>query len=41
VVAASAVVLVSIGISTPIFEAHSVVRHRHPKLFTRPPPDGC
>jgi uncharacterized membrane protein len=37
-VMAALVVLVSFGPSAPLVEARVVVRHRHPKLFTRPPP---
>jgi protein-S-isoprenylcysteine O-methyltransferase Ste14 len=40
-VMAALVVMVSFGPSTPLIEARIVVRHRHPKLFTRPPPTGC
>ena len=40
-VTASIVVLVQIQASAPVFEARAAVRHRHPKLFTRPPPAGC
>ena len=40
-VAAAIVVLVQLQASAPVFEARTVVRHRHPKLFTRPPPAGC
>ena len=39
-VAAALVVLVPIESSAPVFEAQTVTRHWHPKLFTRPPPDG-
>jgi hypothetical protein len=39
-VMAAAVVLVRIGTRAPVVEAHAVVRHWHPKLFTRPPPVG-
>jgi hypothetical protein len=35
------VVLVRIGSPEPLVEARAVVRHWHPKLFTRPPPAGC
>jgi hypothetical protein len=38
---AAVVVLVSFGASAPLVEARAVIRHWHPKLFTRPPPDGC
>jgi len=37
---AAIVVLVQIESRAPVFEAHSIVRHWHPKLFTRPPPAG-
>ena len=40
-VLAALVVLVRVGTQAPAVEARVVVRHRHPKLFTRPPPDGC
>jgi hypothetical protein len=40
-VAAAVVLLVRVGTQTPVVEARVVVRHRHPKLFTRPPPSGC
>ena len=40
-VMAAAVVLVRIGTTEPVVEARAVVRHWHPKLYTRPPPDGC
>jgi hypothetical protein len=40
-VIAAVVVLVSIVAPTPLVEARAVVRYWHPKLFTRPPPDGC
>jgi uncharacterized membrane protein YqhA len=40
-VIAAVVFLVSFGAPAPLAEARAVVRHRHPKLFTRPPPDGC
>ena len=39
--AETVVVLVEMGASEPIFEPLTVVRHRHPKLFTRPPPSDC
>ncbi len=35
------VVLIRIGRSEPLVEARAVVRHWHPKLYTRPPPAGC
>jgi hypothetical protein len=37
-VAAAAVILVQVGTPIPILESRAVIRHRHPKLFTRPPP---
>ena len=37
-VMAAAVVLVRVGAPAPVAEAHAVVRHWHPKLYTRPPP---
>jgi hypothetical protein len=40
-VAPAVVVLVHIQASAPVPEARGVVRHWHPKLFTRPPPSGC
>ena len=40
-VAATAIVLVSTGAPTALVDECVVVRHRHPKLFTRPPPAGC
>jgi hypothetical protein len=40
-IAAAAVVLVQIESAAPVFEARAIVRHWHPKLFTRPPPAGC
>jgi len=40
-VAAAVVILVKVGTQAPLVEARVVVRHRHPKLFTRPPPSGC
>jgi hypothetical protein len=40
-VTAAVVVLVQIETRTPVFEARTVTRHWHPKLFTRPPPAGC
>ena len=39
--AAAVVVLVQMQSRAPVFEAQTVVRHWHPKLFTRPPPTGC
>ena len=40
-VAAAVVVLVRISSTAPVFEPLTIVRHWHPKLFTRPPPAGC
>jgi hypothetical protein len=42
-VAAGAVLVFLFSASTPtsIVDERVVVRHRHPKLFTRPPPAGC
>ena len=37
---AAIVVLVQVESAAPVFEAHTVTRHWHPKLFTRPPPNG-
>jgi predicted MFS family arabinose efflux permease len=39
-VMAAAVVLVRMGSSALVVEARPVVRHWHPKLYTRPPPTG-
>ena len=39
-VSAAVVVLVQVESPAPVFEARTVTRHWHPKLFTRPPPDG-
>jgi len=39
-VTAAEVVLVQVEGAAPIFEAHTVTRHWHPQLFTRPPPDA-
>ena len=39
-VAAAIIVLVQIENPTPVFEAHTITRHWHSKLFTRPPPNG-
>ena len=38
---AAVVVLVRMQSEPRAFEARVVVRHRHPKLFTRPPPTDC
>lgn len=35
---AAVVVMVPLGISTPVAKAKSIVRYWHPQLFTRPPP---
>jgi len=35
------IVMVQIRATARVFEARAVVRHWHPKLFTRPPPTGC
>jgi hypothetical protein len=40
-VTAAIVVLVQIETRTPVYAAHAVTRHWHPKLFTRPPPTNC
>jgi hypothetical protein len=40
-VTAAAVVLVEIETRAPVFEAQTITRHWHPKLFTRPPPSDC
>jgi len=37
-IAVTMLVMVRIWTTTPVFVARAVVRHRHPKLFTRPPP---
>jgi len=39
-VIAVVVVLVQIEAAAPVYEARSVTRYWHPKLFTRPPPAG-
>jgi hypothetical protein len=39
--AVAAPVLVQIGVSAPLIETQTVVRHRDSKLFIRPPPQGC
>jgi hypothetical protein len=39
-VTAAIVVLVQIESKTPVLVVHTVTRHWHPQLFTRPPPDG-
>ena len=40
-VTAAVVVLVRIAGPAPVFEPITILRHRHPKLYTRPPPIGC
>jgi hypothetical protein len=40
-VATAVVVFVRIGSAAPASEPIAVLRHRHPKLYTRPPPVGC
>lgn len=40
-VAAIIIVLVQLAAPAPVFQAQSVTRHWHPKLYTRPPPAGC
>lgn len=37
-VAAPAVAMVQLGISTPVVKALAISRYWHPQLFTRPPP---
>ena len=39
-VAAAVVVLVEFERAAPEYRTHTVIRHWHPQLFTRPPPDG-
>jgi hypothetical protein len=34
------VLLVRIESAAPVLEPQAVLRHRHPKLYTRPPPAG-
>jgi hypothetical protein len=38
---AAVVVLIRIQAAAQVYEARAVIRHWHPKLFTRPPPDFC
>lgn len=38
--ATAIIVLVQIGVSSPIVETRLVVPQRYSKLYTRPPPDG-
>jgi len=40
-VMAAVVILVQVGTPVPVVEPRTVTRHRHPKLFTRPPPIAC
>jgi hypothetical protein len=40
-VSAAVVVLVQMERRSPALESRALVRHWHPKLFTRPPPAGC
>lgn len=40
-VMAAAVMLIKMGSLAPVVEARAVIRHWHPKLYTRPPPAGC
>ena len=40
-VIATVVVLIPIETTASVFEPRAVVRHWHPKLYTRPPPAGC
>ena len=40
-VTAAVIVLVQIERSAQVFAPQTVIRHWHPKLFTRPPPAGC
>jgi hypothetical protein len=35
---AAAIILIRIQGATKVYEASAIVRHWHPKLFTRPPP---
>jgi hypothetical protein len=37
-VAAVLIILVQLGISTPVVKARAILRYWHPQLFTRPPP---
>jgi len=39
--APAAVILVQVGPRAPSIEVRDLIRHWHPKLFTRPPPAGC
>ena len=39
-VAAVLIVLVRLGISTPVFQTAECVRYWHPQLFIRPPPQA-
>jgi hypothetical protein len=40
-VTAAVIVLVRIERSAQVFAPQTVIRHWHPKLFTRPPPACC
>jgi hypothetical protein len=40
-VMAAVIVLVQIERAALVFAPQTVIRHWHPKLFTRPPPTGC
>jgi hypothetical protein len=35
------VVMVEVGSPAPVWEPLTIKRHRHPKLYTRPPPNNC
>jgi len=37
---AAVIILIRIQNAAQVYEARAVVRHWHPKLFTRPPPAG-
>jgi hypothetical protein len=39
--AVAAPVLIQVGVSAPLIQTQTVVRHRESKLFIRPPPQGC
>ena len=38
---AAVIVLVQVERAAQVFAPHTIIRHWHPKLFTRPPPAGC
>jgi hypothetical protein len=40
-IVAAVVVLIQIEAAAPVFVVRAVVLHRHPKLYTRPPPVSC